>query len=61
MVNGFISLMSGFSPDPTFTELLGKLDIGVVETRMTINFQATVTEMQNYADNLGNSLGNMLP
>jgi hypothetical protein len=61
MISGFISLMSGFSPDPTMTEILNKLDIDVVDTRITVNFQATVSEMQAYAQSMGNGIAGFDP
>jgi hypothetical protein len=45
-LDGFLKLAAGFAPDAGTQTLLQKLDLSVSETRLTIKFQAPISEIQ---------------
>lgn len=61
MIQGLISLASGFSPDPNVTALLNKLDIDVAGTRLTINFQSTISEFAELSESMREGIAGFSP
>ena len=48
-LDSFIKLAAGFAPDPTLRGLLGKLEFTVQGSRLTVGFQAPMSELKEVA------------
>lgn len=56
-LDGFLKLAAGFAPDEGVRALLDKLQLSVDGARLTINFQAPVSEIREVARGLEQDLG----
>ncbi|MFQ6029011.1 MAG: hypothetical protein ACE5Q6_16140 [Dehalococcoidia bacterium] len=61
MIDGLIKFVSGISPDPNLPKLLNMLDIDVIDNRLTVNFQTTISELQELAEGMGNGIAGFAP